>query len=213
MLTVKNLTTKSCLEESVQCRKVEVLAVVTDCEKCNKQALLEIEKMSENNAMPPELLLLTPLPDVVHFGKSLKYSWSNCFIDLKGQMSNLVLIRTLRDSTDSEVHKLLRKMLTLEWVQNKDWMAVEPIARLTRPEVIELLSKVSLEVHTMVPEKYRFWTSNQQEVCCHPVAICPGPLGSILALDYDLNTSFSRLLKIRLHQPAAGCSRAAEWGE
>ena len=51
-------------------------------------------------------------------------------------------------------------------------------------------------VHTLVPEKYRFWASNQQGVCC------PGPLGSILALDYDINTSCSRLLKIRLHQLA-----------
>ena len=66
-------------------------------------------------------------------------------------------------------------------------MAVEPIVRLTRPEVIEVLSKVSLVVHTLVPEKYRFWTSNQQEVCCHPVAICPGPPDSILVLDYDLH--------------------------
>ena len=81
-------------------------------------------------------------------------------------------------------------------------MAVEPIVRLTRPEVIEVLSKVSLVVHTQVPEKYRLWTSKQQGVCYHPVAICPGPLGSILALDYDFNTSCSRLLKIRLHQPA-----------
>ena len=45
MLTVKILTTKSCLEELTQCRKVAVLAVVTDCRECNKQALLEIEKM------------------------------------------------------------------------------------------------------------------------------------------------------------------------
>ena len=74
--------------------------------------------------------------------------------------------------------------------------------RLTRPEVIKVLSKVSLVVHTLVTEKYRFWTPNQQRVCCHPVAICPGPLGSILAFDYDFNTSCSRLLKIRLHQPA-----------
>ena len=117
-------------------------------------------------------------------------------------MSNLVLIRTLRDSTDSDVRKLLRKTLTLECVRNKDRMAVEPIVRLTRPEVIEVLSKVSLVVHTLVPEKYRFWTSNQQGVCCHPVAICPGPVGSILTLDYDFNISCSRLLKIRLHQPA-----------
>ena len=77
---------------------------------------VEIEKTSENNTMPLELLLQTPLPDVVHTGESLKCSWSNCFIDLTGQMSNLVLIRTLRDSTDSGVHKLLRKMLTLECV-------------------------------------------------------------------------------------------------
>ncbi|CAH3186955.1 unnamed protein product, partial [Porites lobata] len=178
---------ESCLEESVQCRKVAVLAVVTDCEECNKQALLEIQKMSENNTMPPELLLLTPLPDVVHIGKSLKCSWSNWFIDLNGQMSNLVLIRTLRDSTDSDVRKPLRKMLTLECVRNKDRMAVEPIVRLSRPEVIEVLSKVSLVVHTLVPEKYRFWASNQKGVCCHPVAICPGPLGSRTLTDYNLS--------------------------
>ena len=115
MLTVKILTTKSCLEESAQCRKVAVLAVVTDCRECNKQALLEIVKMSENNTMPPERFLLAPLPDVVHIGKSLKCSWSNWFIDLNGQMSNLALIRTsqLRDSTDSGVRKLQRKLLIL----------------------------------------------------------------------------------------------------
>ena len=58
-------------------------------------------------------------------------------IDLNGQMSNLVLIRTLRDSTDSDVRKLLREMLTLECERSKDRMAVEPTVRLTRPEVIE----------------------------------------------------------------------------
>ena len=68
-------------------------------------------------------------------------------------------------------------------------------------------------VHTLVPEKYRFWTSNQQGVSCRPVTICPGPLGSILTLDYDFKTACSRLLKIRIHQPAAGCSRATEWCE
>ena len=66
----------------------------------------------------------------------------------------------------------------------------------------EVLSKVSFVVHTLVPEKKRFWTSNQQGVSCHPVAICPGPLSSILSLDSDFNTSYSRLLMIRLHQPA-----------
>ena len=80
---------ESCLKESVQCRKVAVLAVVADCEEFNKQALLEIQKMSKNNTMPPELLLLTPLPDVVHIGKSLKCSWANWFIDLNAHVDIL----------------------------------------------------------------------------------------------------------------------------
>ena len=65
----------------------------------------------------------------------------------------MALVRTLRDSTDSDVHKLPNVMLTLERLRKKDRMAVEPIVRLTRPEVIEVLSKVSLVVHTLVPEK------------------------------------------------------------
>ena len=36
-------------------------------------------------------------------------------------------------------------------------MAVEPIVRLTRTSVPEVLRGISLVVHTIVPEKYRFW--------------------------------------------------------
>ena len=104
-------------------------------------------------------------------------------------------------------------MLTLECFRNKDRMAVEPIERLTRPEVVEVLSKMELVVHTLALEKYRFWTSNQQGVCCHPVAICLGPLDSVLALYYDFVSSCSRLLKLRLHQPADAGNRAAKWAE
>ena len=131
--------------------------------------------------MPPERLLLTPLPDVVHIGKSLICSWSKWFIDLNGQMSNLVLIRTsqLRDPTDSDVPNLLKKMLILECVRNKDRMAVEPIVRLTRPEVIEVLSKVSLVVHWFRKSIEFGPLINKGRVCCLPVAICPRPLGRL----------------------------------
>lgn len=110
-------------------KKAAVLAVVTDCEECNKQALLQIQEMSENNTLPPELLLLVPLPDVAHVSKTMKYSWSNWFNNLDGQMSNLVLIHTLRDSKDVFVRKHLRKLLTIESVRNKDRMAIDPIIR------------------------------------------------------------------------------------
>ena len=39
-------------------------------------------------------------------------------------------------------------------------------------------------------------------MCYHPVAVSPGPLGHILTIDYDFTSRSSRLLKIRLHQPA-----------
>lgn len=39
-------------------------------------------------------------------------------------------------------------------------------------------------------------------MCYHPVAVSPGPLGHILMIDYDFTSRSSRLLKIRLHQPA-----------
>ena len=89
-------------------------------------------------------------------------------------MSNLALNCTLRNSTDPDVRKPQRKILTLECVRNKDRMAVELIVRLTRPELVEVLNKVSLVVHTLVPESCRY---------CHSIGISPGPLGSVLALD------------------------------
>ena len=165
-------------------------------------ALLKLDKMSDDNNLPPELLLIVPMPDVVHIGKSLKCSWSNWFIDLKRQKSNLVLLRTLRDSSDTNVRKQLRKLLSLECVRNKDRMAVEPIVRLTRPEVIQVLESIAFVVHSIVPEKYRYWKSNLPGACSHPVAICPGPLGIIFVLDYDFISCSTRLLRIRLHQPA-----------
>ena len=45
----------------------------------------------------------SPLPDVVHLGKSFKCSWANWFTDLEGAKSSLVLIRTLYDSAGPDV--------------------------------------------------------------------------------------------------------------
>ena len=121
---------------------------------------------------------------------------------LDGEFSNLMLLRSLRDNAEAFIKKKLRKLLSLECVRNKDRMAVEPIIRLTRPEVLKVLEDVKFVVHTIVPEQYRFWKSNQRGVCPHPIAVSEGPTGSILALDYNFETGLSRLLTIRLHQPA-----------
>ena len=68
-------------------------------------------------------------------------------------------------------------------------------------KVLKVLEDLKFVVHTIVPEQYRFWKSNQNGVCPHPI-VSNGPTGSILALDYNFATSLSRLLTLRLHQQA-----------
>ena len=63
-----------------------------------------------------------------------------------------------------------------------DRIAVEPIVRLTRPTVLNVLREVQFVVHTVVPEKYRFWKSNQSGQGClgkQPITLKRGPLGKV----------------------------------
>ena len=73
--------------------------------------------------------------------------------------------------------------------------------RLTRPSVLDVLKGIRLVIHTIVPEKYRFWKSNQSSVCKRPIALEIGPQGKVLALDYDFDSRESRLVELRLHRP------------
>ena len=187
----------ACLDRNVMCQKLVVMAVATDCKECNKKALVCLSDMADNKEPPSELELVVPLPDVVHVGKSCKCSWSNWFINLDGELSNLVLLRSLSDNAEDFIRKKHRKLFSLDCVRNKDRMAVEPIIRLTRADVLKVLQDVTFLVHTIVPEQYRFWKSNQKGVCPHPISVSNGPTGSILALDYNFET-----LSSRLHQPA-----------
>lgn len=161
---------KTCLGESLKCHKFLVTVVVTDCEECNKKAFLPLTSSAKAETLPAELSLIFALPDVVHLGKSLKCSWANCFIDLEGTERNL------------DIRKKLRKLLSLDCFRNKDRMAGEPIVRLTRSTVLDALKEVTFVVHTVVPEKYRFWKSNQGQssLCKKAIALKRGSQGKIL---------------------------------
>ena len=83
-------------------------------------------------------------------------------------------------------------------------MAVEPIVCLTRSTVLDVLKEVTFVVHTVVPEKYRFWKSNQDgqsSLCKRPIALKRGSQGKILVLDYNFVSRESCLMALRLHQP------------
>ena len=83
----------SCSDRNVTCQKLVVMAVPT--------------AMADDKELPPVLELVVPLPDVVHIGKSCKSSWSNWFINLDGEFSNLVLLRSLRDNAEAFIKKKL----------------------------------------------------------------------------------------------------------
>ena len=114
--------------------------VVTDCEECNKKALLALNFSAKDETLLAELSLIV----AVHLGKSLgKSSWANWFIDLERAKSNLVLICTLCVCGSLDIRKKLRKLLSLDCVRNKDRMVVELIVRLTRSTVLDVLKEVT----------------------------------------------------------------------
>ena len=189
-----------CLKDGVQCYRATVFVAVSDCESCNKKALLQINEMRKEGTIPIDISLLIALPDAVHLGKSLKCSWSNWYILLQGERSNLVLIRTLRDCNKPALRKKLRKLLSLDSVRNKDRMDYNTVVLLTRPEVVQAVEAIPLVVHTLMPEKYRFWKSNAAGLYPHPITITTGPIGKLFVIDHDQEKQ-CRLLELRLHNP------------
>ena len=139
-----------------------------------RKALLVLNSSAKNETLPAELSIVVALPHVVHLGKSLKCSWANWFIGLEGARSNLVLIRTLRDSGSLDIRRRLKKCLTLECVRNKDRMAVEPILCITRSTVLDVLEEVTFCGSHRGARKCRFWKSNQgvqASLCKRPIAL------------------------------------------
>ena len=111
---------------------------------------MELDFMAENSTIPPELALAVSLQAVVHVGKTMKCCWNNWLIGLSRELNNIVLILTLRDSSDGSLRfKLSGKFLSLDCVRKKDRMVVESIVRLTRPQGLDLLAEVKLMAHSL----------------------------------------------------------------
>ena len=107
--------------------------------------------------------------DESYVGKSLKCSFANWFILLKGQRSNLAILRTLRDDSDPETTKLFGKLLKdSEAVRNKDRIAVDPILDLTADSFIHAVQNVELVVHALIPERFKFTEDNKIGAYPHP---------------------------------------------
>ncbi|CAH3043674.1 unnamed protein product [Porites lobata] len=131
-----------------------VMAVATDCEECNKKALVCLSDIADNKELPSELELVVSLPDVVHVGKSCKCSWSNWFINLDGELSNLVLLRSFRDNAEDFIRKKLRKLLSLDSISFVDFdgkvrICTKSLKR--RADFLSHLKALSLSTEGTVP--------------------------------------------------------------
>ena len=61
----------------------------------------------------PYLALISPLPDCVHVGKSLKASYANWYLKLDNERGNLAILRTLRNKASPDVKKEMQRLLPL----------------------------------------------------------------------------------------------------
>ena len=71
------------------------------------------------------------------------------------------MIRTLREGSDRDTMKMMRKHLSQDTVRNKDRMAVDPILHLAATGVVAILEDIGTISHTLVPEKYK-WTDDNK---------------------------------------------------
>ena len=192
----------ACLEKGETCVKLAAFVYTSDCEEGNKKALENFNQQIEEGTIEAELALIVGLPDAIHVGKSLKCSFANWYILLKGQRSNLAFLRTLRDDSDPETKKLFRKLLKDgETVRNKDRMAVDPILDLTADGVISAVQNVGSVVHTLVPERFKFTEDNKVGAYPHPVAITNAGGGILFMLDFAPLNNQSKVVKLQLHNP------------
>ena len=119
-----------CLENGGQCIRRVIFVLVVDCETGNKGAFMLIRKSIEEGTIDAHLSLLTILPDCPHVGKSLKASFSNWWLKLCNDRSNLGLLLTLRNHAGSATMTTMRKLVPRnDHVKNKDRQ--DPAAMLT----------------------------------------------------------------------------------
>ena len=130
----------NCIADGVQCCRTVVMVALSDCEACDKKALILLNTMRKEKFLPEELSLFVALPDVVHVGKiSLKLVYLATW-----PKEQFGLIRALRDCSKPEIRKKLRKLLTLKCVSNKDRTDADAVIWLTGTKAVDTIASVPL---------------------------------------------------------------------
>ena len=91
------------LEHNQKFIKRVFLAATANCEEGNKAVFRSLKDEAEQNRINPEFALLTIIPDVAHVGKSFKAGFSNWYLKLGNERSNIAILRSLRNKSTSKV--------------------------------------------------------------------------------------------------------------
>ena len=154
-----------CTLESKKCEKCTIFIVTSDCEEGNKQMFLKMKEQISNGEIDPNLSLISPLP---HLGKNMKASFSNWYLKLDDERSNLSFLYTLRNSSDKEKMQIMKKLLPKNYVRNKDRQDPISVLKLSQPKLTEYIEKIGYVGHTVIPETIKF--TNKDKVGMYP---CP----------------------------------------
>ena len=192
----------TCLEQNEKCVKRAIFAATADCETGNKGAFEMITKSIEEGNMDPEISLFTVLPDSVHVGKSLKASFSNWWLKLNNERSNIGLLRTLRNRFTFDTMSKVRKLIPRnDHVKNKDRQDPSAVLTLCSDRLTSFLSSVGYVCHTLIPELDKFTDNNRLGMYPSPISVSIANFGWLLFLSWDSKLASSTLYRARLHSP------------
>lgn len=192
----------TCLEQNEKCVKRAIFAATADWETGNKGAFEMIRKSIEEGNMDPEISLFTVLPDSVHVGKSLKASFSNWWLKLNNERSNIGLLRTLRNRSTFDTMSKVRKLIPRnDHVKNKDRQDPSAVLTLCSDRLTSFLSSVGYVCHTLIPELDKFTDNNRLGMYPSPISVSIANFGWLLFLSWDSKLASSTLYRARLHSP------------
>ena len=161
-----------------------------------------IRKSVEEGKVDPDISLLTVLPDCVHVGKSLKSSFSNWWLKLNNECSNISLLRTLRNRSSFSTMSKMKKLIPRnDHVKNKDRQDPSAVLTLCSDALTSFLSSVDYVCHTLIPELDKFTDINRLGMYPSPISVSVAKYGWLLFLSWDRKAGSSTLYRARLHSP------------
>ena len=94
--------------------------------------------------------------------KSLKASFSNWWLKLKNERSNIGLLRTLQNRSTFDTMTKTRKLIPQnDHVKNKDRQDPSAVLTLCSDALTSFLSSVGYVSHTLIPELDKFTDKNR----------------------------------------------------